>query len=227
MRRNKTLIKLLSGCVILSLVLACAASARTPEGKRFEVGLRGGLAVGSIEGEESYLWEKSRTGFLGSAFARYAVADLISLEMNVGYVMKGGKTDIPLTDYTEGAEPGEISGYVQATLISDRVEMVPVVAVTVPVHEKIRPAILGGISLAFAGSSKAKLDDYDPYDLSEATTSTNWGFVVGAEVAYQFESARVFADIRYSRDFGDFHESDLLEWINEVVSIGVGIGFKL
>ncbi len=227
MRRNKTLLKLLSGCVALSLVLAYTVSAQTPGGSRFELGLRGGLAMGSIAGEHDYLWDKSRRGFLGGAFARYAVADLISFEMNVGYVMKGGKTDMPATDYTESTDPTEIDRYVEATLISDRFEVVPALVFTLPVRGKIRPSLLGGVSIAFAGSSQIEVEGFEPSDISEYTKSTCVGYVVGAELAYQRKSTRVFIDFRYSRDTGDFFEPEFQEWINKVVSIGVGVGFKI
>lgn len=225
MKKNSVMLKVLCGCLGLALLLPLAVNAEPGGGSRFEIGLRTGLAFGSIAGDESYLWEKTRTGFFGGTFVRYDISDVISLEMNVAYVMKGGKTSIPIPDYT--GELPDTAGFIESTLITDRIEVVPLVMVTIPVHGRIRPTLLGGVSLAFGGSSKVEPDNYEPTDFSEVTTGSNWGFVVGTGLAYHLTSTRIFTYIRYQRDFGDFHESDMFEWINQVISIGVGVGFKL
>ena len=225
MNRNYRMMKLVLVCLIslLSMALADGALATdmTPA-SRYEIGLRAGFGMATIGGDGSSTWDKTRTGVMGGAFARYAVTDAFSFEMGLAYVQKGGKADFAVMN-----DLGVQVGTIETTLELERIEVVPAVVFTIPVEGSVRPSLLGGISFAFGGSSNIKAEGQDTEDYSEVTESMNLGFVVGAELAYQLESARIFADFRYSRDFGSFHEAEIFEWINQVMSFGVGVGFGI
>lgn len=233
--RNRRIAVSLVGWIAISIsVLLAGKAAATEAGRsvlenKSEIGLRTGLGMASIGGADGDLFDETRIGFLGGVYARVSLSRMFSFEMDLGYVMKGAAEEIPSFEYT-GEEPGEADETVESTLALNRVEIAPVVVFSLPVEGKFQPSFLGGVSLAFEESSKVKVEGnylQPEEDISGVMKNQSLGFVVGAELAYRLESVRIFADFRYSREFGDSHESDIIEWVNQVMSIGVGVGFGI
>ncbi len=228
MNRICKILKLFRGCLVLSLLMLLTVGARASgTGKlikvgRFDVGFRTGLSIAGVGGADGDLYEKNRTGLFAGGFARFCVSNVVSLETNVSYVKQGARGEILVTDYkTNEVYPAD------EVMVLDRVVVVPAIVFSLPIEGKIRPSLLAGVAVAFAGSSKIEIEGFDAVDISQYTQSTTVGFLLGAELAYHRESTRMFVDVRYSRDSGDFFEPESFEWIGQVISIGVGIGFKL
>jgi len=233
--RNRRIVMALTGCLALWLSILAAGIAeasdagRSALGNKSEIGLRTGLGIASIGGADSDLFDDTRIGFFGGVFARVSLSRMFSFEMDIGYVMKGATAMVPSFEYT-GEETGEVDETVKSTLALNRIEIAPVVVFSLPVEGKFQPSLLGGVSFAFEESSNVKLEGnylIPEQDISEVMKNQSLGFVVGAELAYRLESVRIFADFRYSREFGDSHESDIIEWINQIMSVGVGVGFGI
>ncbi|UCG60375.1 MAG: outer membrane beta-barrel protein [Candidatus Zixiibacteriota bacterium] len=225
MNRSCHVLKLFRGCLVLPLLVLLTVGAEVSKAakvRQFDVGLRAGLSLASLGGENGDMYENSRTGLLGGGFVRYRVSNLVSLETDVSYLRKGGKGEMLVADY----KTNEITT-AENVLVLNRVVVTPALVFTLPVKGQIRPSLLGGVSVAFAGSSQIEVEGFEPVDISEYTKSTIVGYVVGVELAYHLESTRVFIDLRYSRDTGDFFEPESFEWISQIMSIGFGVGFEI
>lgn len=198
MNTNRKMLKLLSWCMVTMMSFALAGGAQAEEiapGGGIEVGLRTSLGSAS---HVNNAWNNSRSVLSGGAFVGYAFSRVFSFETSMAYVEKG-------------------SSRVDGTYAVERMEVAPILVISSPVKSKVRPALLGGITFAFGGSSRLETEGLDTQDFSQRQKSLKVGFVIGARLSHQRNNTRVFADIRYSRDFGN---TDAYQ----VLSVGVGVG---
>jgi len=215
-------------CFALLLSISSTAGAQEPvtagsggysnKTSPFEVGLRLGWSSAGVDDRGS-LWDDSRTGLVYGVFAKYAVSRMFSFGLEAAGVQKGATTE----DYGTFWLPSSTD----ASLELNCIEIAAVMRLGMPIEGPLRPALLGGMSMAFVTSSELVAEGLETSDLSDETESLNLGYVAGFELAYQFESVTLFTDVRYARELEDFHTSAFIKWVNYVISIGGGVTFRL
>jgi hypothetical protein len=177
--------------IVFYAVLIIAATASTINAQPFDFGIKAGLNVASIGGEDAGDFD-SRTGIAIGGFLAYPLSNMFYIQPELLYTMKGATQ-------TQTFGGVEYTG----TLKLNYLEIPVLGKLIIPMkNPTMKPMVYVGPSLAFKISSKLHLKggDLDDQDDYEGIKSTDLGFVVGGGVGFPVGSNTLGVEIRY--DFG-------------------------
>jgi hypothetical protein len=177
--------------VIFLAVVLLAVGTEATLAQPFDFGIKGGLNIANIGGEDAGDFE-SRTGLSIGGFIAYPLANMFYIQPELLYSMKGAaqKQTFGGVSYT-------------GTLKLDYIEIPVLGKLVIPLQKSnMKPMVYAGPSLAFKLSSKLHLEggDLDDTDDYEGIKSTDFGFVVGGGVGFPVGANTLAVEIRY--DFG-------------------------
>ena len=194
-----------ASCVVL-ILLGTLAWAIPASSATLLVGVRGGLNVANLTGEDVFN-NSSTLGGIGGGFARFRLSEMFSLVPEVLYSMKGAEFE------AEGIEAEQQFQYLQ----------IPVQLRAAWYREsKLEPSVFVAPALGILLDNK--ITDGAKIDLDDGSKGADFGVVVGAELDYKVGSGVVLLDVRYERGLTSW--SDDLDEKHSVASFMLGYGYR-
>ncbi len=143
---------------------------------------------------------KSRTGYLGGAQIGLRQNRLISLQLELMYIIKGYKVD----NVREFDGVGNVIGQGNFDFIFNYIEMPLLAKIMPPVGGKYTPYFVVGGFAAYNVDNKMRLDTTIPFDFDIINAGDlDYGLIVGAGLDIKAGDGRVFIESRYDISFGE------------------------
>jgi hypothetical protein len=161
--------------LMAAAIMLFAVSAFCADGKMM-FGVKAGLNMANLTGDNVDN-TSIKMGMVGGAFMCYKITDIIAVQPELLFVMKGAKRD------SAGSEEQWKINYIEIPLL---------LKVNMPTEGKIKPSLYAGPGIGILMSSK--LDEVDAKDI---TKSSNISLIAGAAVAYQLEKGAISFEARY------------------------------
>lgn len=189
-----------------------------PAAADVRLGIKGGANMARLNGEDLALLEdtwKSKLGFCVGGFLAISLGDVLTIQPEVLYTMKGAEfTEVEIITYT-------------GKLFLDYIEIPVLLKLRLPVGG-IAPFVFAGPSVGFILSEKLKLFEDGEYigeePIEDEIKNVDYGAVFGGGL----ELGRSFhIDVRYSLGLQKLGAEglDALDIKNGVLSATVGIAF--
>jgi len=177
-------------------------------------GLKGGLNLANLRGDD-VKDTSARTGIVIGGFLEYPLGQMLSLQGELLYAMKGAKWDL---------------GDVEATLKFGYVEVPFLFKLRIPTDAGVRPFVLAGPGIAFKTSAKVEFDNVDTESSIERnvenTKGTDVGLILGGGVGIPMGSRLFSLEARYEMGLMDIFDVDPTVNVRHgVISILAGIAF--
>ena len=192
-------------CIVLVL-LGTLARAIPASAAALLIGVRGGMNVANLTGEDVYN-NSSSIGAIGGGFARFRLSDMFSVVPELLYSMKGAEFE------SEGIEAEQ----------KFRILEIPVhIRAAWRRESKLEPSVFVGPALGILLDNK--ITDGAEIDLDHGSKGADFGVVVGAGLDYKVGAGVVLLDVRYERGLTSW--SDDLDEKHSVASFTLGYGYR-
>lgn len=193
-------------CAVLLLALVVSSTA---DAEDITVGFKGGLNLADLTGE-SIMNNEMKPAFGGGIFFNYAFSDIISVQPEILFMMKGTKHET-----------------IENMSYNINYFDIPVLAkLSVPTEGAFVPSFFAGPSFGLLVSAKEKMPD-EERDVKEYLKTMDIGLVFGAGADYKVGNGCIILDFRYS--FGLTNILDDAEEYEEMKTQGItflaGYGF--
>lgn len=198
-------------CPVVVLAMAAGAGTARADEPRVELGIRAGLNLASVNGDDVSFEDVSpenRVGFSGGLFAGIRVTPSFLIQPEVLYTQKGAR-------YEAAGE--------EAVIKLDYVE-VPVLLKGRFGSAGVKPSVFAGPAVAFKVSGKAQFrgEEEDVEDVK----GTDFGIVLGAGLDLAAGSGAFTVDARYTLGLTTFSDSpDPDDVKNGVWTFSIGYAF--
>jgi opacity protein-like surface antigen len=178
---------------VLSLALILLLSAGAAAGA-VDFGIKGGVNISNVYGDDVDEDAKWKTGFKGGAFLDLGIARTFAVRPELLFVQDGSKS---------GFLGGDL--YLKFNYLQ-----VPVLAVVdLPVGGSLMPFLFAGPYISFLLDSELELkvdDESATKGLKDYTKSTDTGFVFGAGLDFGLGQGRFSIEGRYDLGLGEFDD---------------------
>lgn len=169
-------------------VIAMFAFAAQAQAAGMYAGVKGGVNIANVGGDDAPDGSSSRTGFMGGLFVGKHVSENIGFRLEGLYVQKGAKADEEIT-------PGNT---VEVTSKLDYIEFPILFVYTFPAGEKMDFNLFAGPTLGFNMTAKAEADGGESADIDNIK-SFEFGGAIGAGLEHKMASGKAIGlDVRYS-----------------------------
>jgi len=200
--------------MILAPVLAGPAGAGT-----MYVGVKGGVNMGDLGGDDAPTHTSMRTGFTGGAFLGSDLNEQFGVRGEVLYVQKGVEGDITTMD--GDVHPGKANvDYIDVPILLDA---------RFPAGDKLGFDVFAGPSFNFNLKSEVTTED-GLEDRKDQTKSFEFGAAIGAGVRYVLSSVSIVADVRYSlgaSTLSEDVEGQSVDVKNRGIGVCAGLSFPM
>lgn len=191
---------------------------------QIQLGLKGGLNLSSLKGDDAPENAENRTGFAGGAFLQYQFSSMFAIQPELTYSMKGA-TEKGNFDF-EGFQYDY-----DATYKLNYLEIPVLLKLIIPTQGAgVRPTIFAGPSVAFKMSSKqsVEINGQSVEDDLENIKSTDFGLVFGGGLGFPLGKGELGFDIRYILGLSTIDDSsDNYDVKNGVINFNLYYGFNL
>jgi len=181
-------------------------------------GLKGGLNIANLRGEDVTVDMDSRIGLCAGGFVAIDVLGIITIQPEVLFSMKGAKYDTLLF-----GEP------VSTSLEFNYIEIPVLVKYSLPLPGIIKPNLFIGPSLGINLNAKAiaKIGDLSVEDdVKEDIKSTDFCLVLGGGVDFELDIGKLAIDVRYTMGLTTIDDTAVEEDVkNGVISIMAAYSF--
>jgi hypothetical protein len=183
-------------------------------------GIKEGLNF-STQSELGLLWDNNdiKTGFTLGAVIDYRFHQTLSLQTELNYKREGlayeneeltGKTKVN-KDYDYYNIPVLLKGRFNEEL---------------GLNDKWMVSFFGGPYYSYLRKAESEVETSGlttVSDIEDNTNESDWGMVLGGEVARVFEKGELFFDVRYEMGLSDVTKTDDIK--NKVIGLGIGFRF--
>ncbi len=198
-------------CLVLMLVAIVLFWASPLWAENMMFGVKGGLGLANLSGGDVYN-NSIKYGGTGGVFMRYTLSDILAVQPEALFAMKGAKYE------AEGLKSQEKVNYIEVPVL---------VRATMPNESKVKPSVFLGPAIGILLSNK--ITNGEEIDIKDDTKSIDIGVVAGAGVEYVLENGCVLLDARYEMGLSSIMKKvgdEQREVKNSVISIMVGYGMK-
>ncbi len=211
---KKLLTTLVIGAFVGLLVLPQQAAADV------KFGIKGGVNAANVNGNafddlDGTIDWKNNLGFCAGIFLQFNFGDVLTIQPEVLYTVKGAKTEI-------------VEGELTATgkLLFDYVEIPLLLKLTLPTGD-VAPFIFAGPAIGFNLQSKLKLiadGDSEEIDIAEDLKKFDYSAVLGAGLNF---GRTLHIDVRYTLGLQNLIEEQIeaIDLKNGVISATLGLTF--
>lgn len=186
---RKNLITTLS--MALLFFMAAPAMSQNPL-ERIDLGIKAGAGIGTaanFNGDAD-----SKTGYLGGLFMNYRENRLLSLQLELLYIVKG----YSLKNATVRDDANNILGQGDFEVILSYIEMPLMAKISAPLAGKYIPYLTAGGFASIRIDSKIRLIQTIPLDFDLANSNeTDFGLIGGAGIDIKAGKGKVFFETRY------------------------------
>jgi outer membrane protein with beta-barrel domain len=196
---------LLASATALALV---AVTHRAAGGQIY--GFRSGLASSSIlGGYRDGLASDTRLGFTVSAFYRFALGDLFSIQPELGWTSKGDKGELSLTYVPPTGPPTPVTIGNSFEQRIDYLEIPVLLRIAAPNGSLFEPYLLAGPQVGFRTGSGLEMEiDAGTFD-DPHYRDVDWSMIAGGGLAFGRAPFRIVVDARYAYGLtGTFANAD-------------------
>jgi len=199
--------------IVLISALFSSASAQGLSGYGFKVGFN----MANLSGDDVIEGTNSKMGFCLGGFVTYSLNEMIALQPEVLYTMKGAKWEEEVFGET-----------LEITWTLDYLEIPILAKIAIPTQGTVKPNLFVGPALGInlRGKAKAELagetEEVDIEDLK----STDFGLVFGAGVDFGLPHSAITVDGRYVMGLSTIDSSEEKADVkNAVMTFMVGYSF--
>lgn len=207
--------------VLLATVVLAVAIADASEDSPWSFGLKGGINLADLRGDDVDVDTDFRLGATGGGFLTYSISDWFALQPEILYSQKGAEFG-----ETIAGAPVEVTGKL------DYLEIPILAKLTIPINSTFTPNLFIGPAFSFLLSAKLKAEamgvtiiDLDTKDFQK---SFDVGLVFGGGIDIAVGTGKITADTRYVMglmNIDDPEVGDAPDVKNSVISFMVGYGF--
>lgn len=191
---------------------------------QMQLGVKAGVNLANLGGNDAPDNSETRTGFSGGAFFMYQFSEMFAVQPELLYSMKGatekGSIDFEGTSYNYDAE-----------YKLDYFEIPLLLKFIIPLKGSgVKPALFAGPSIAFNMSAKTKVESGDESfeEDIEDVKSTDFGLVFGGGLGFPVGNGELGVDIRYILGLSTIDDSaDSFDVKNGVLNFNLYYGFNL
>jgi len=187
---------------------------------QIKFGIKEGINF-STQSELGMLWDNNdvKTGYTLGATIDYRFHDVISLQTEINY-----KTTGLAYEMKESSSKKEINTqydyYNLPLLIKGRFNE------QLGLNESWLVSFYGGPYYSYLRAAKSEVKENGittVTDYNDLSNTSDWGLIIGGEVAKVFNKGELFFDLRYEMGLNDVLESNNIK--NKVIGIGLGYRF--
>lgn len=191
-----------------------------PSFSQMQLGVKAGLNLANLSGDDAPDNSETRTGFSGGAFFMYQFSDMFAVQPELLYSMKGA------------TENGNFEGFsYDAEYKLDYFEIPVLLKFIIPIKGSgVKPSIFAGPSVGFNMSAKVKVESGDESfeEDIEDVKSTDFGLVVGGGLGFPVGNGELGVDIRYILGLSTIDDSaENYDVKNGVINFNIYYGFNL
>lgn len=187
---------------------------------KIQIGPKAGVNIASFSGNDATINGQSldsKFGFGGGIFALFQFGNIIGVQPEIYYTMKGASTTINNVDVTFNFN------YVEAALLLKAI---------IPVKgANVRPAIFVGPVLGFNSTAEVEGEGNGQSateDLSEFVQDTDFGLAFGGGIGFLVGGHELGVDIRYILGLKSWDDSDANDDVkNSVINFNIYFGFSV
>jgi hypothetical protein len=203
-------------CALFLVVLTVQAQAAA----KWSAGVKGGVNMGDLSGDDAPDDTSMRNGFMGGAFVGAEFAEGFGVRLEGLYVMKGATA------------PDDSLTTVDVTTKVDYIEFPVLFVASFPSGEKVNLSVFAGPTFAFTVNAEAEAEGYGSEDISDFVKGFEFGAAFGAGFEYKLSSASIIIDARYSLGATSAAEDDVdtgetIDVKNRGIGIMAGVSFPL
>ena len=200
---------------VVAIVLAVMFFATSVSAVDIMLGLKGGLNIANVYGENTNELKENRLGFIGGVSFDFKVHKMFSIQPEILYTNNGWK-------YSSGDD--------EAVFKLDYLEIPVLLKLHIPANEVVDPTIFIGpaVGVNLSGTLEVTEDgDTDSRDLDNLA-SADFGIVVGAGLDIMVgEKGAVIIDLRFDTSLTTIDGTDDPDDIkNYSLAVMLGYGFK-
>ena len=195
----------------IAMVLASNADAKT-----MYAGVKGGLNVGSLTGDNADNLD-SHDGFIGGAFYGVDFNERFGARIDGLYVMGGAEGLYTTID-------GDTH---EAILKIDYVQFPVLFVVNIPATEKIAFNVSAGPTFSFNTKADAEIPEHGETEEIPNVNSFEFGGAIGGGIEYKLSSFSILVDARYYAGATNLVDVDALDVKNRGIGIMAGAKFPL
>ncbi len=185
-----------------------------------QIGPKVGVNIANFSGNDATINGQSldsKFGFGGGIFALFQFGNIIGVQPEIYYTMKGASTTINNVDVTFNFD------YVEVALLLKAI---------IPVEgANVRPAIFVGPVLGFNSTAEVEGEDNGQSateDLSEFVQDTDFGLAFGGGIGFLVGGHELGVDIRYILGLKSWDDSDANDDVkNSVINFNVYFGLSV
>jgi hypothetical protein len=175
----------------------------------------------STQSELGLLWDNNdiKTGFTLGAVIDYRFHETLSVQTELNYKREG-----------VAYEQDEITGKTKINQNYDYYNIPVLVkgrfSEQLGLSDKWMVSFFGGPYYSYLRKAEAEIETLGITTVSDIENESNdsdWGMVLGGEVARVFEKGELFLDVRYEMGLSDVTKNDDIK--NKVIGLGIGFRF--
>jgi hypothetical protein len=202
---------------IFAIVLAFVLSSSVAAQGLIGFGLKGGLNIANLSGDDVIEGTNSKMGFCTGGFVTYSINEIFSIQPEVLITMKGA-----------GWEEEVFGETLEVTWTLDYLEIPILAKATIPTQGTVKPNLFVGPALGInlRGKAKAEIAGRTEEEDLEDLKSTDFGLVFGAGVDFGLPHSAITLDGRYVMGLSTIDDSEAKADVkNGVVTFMVGYSF--
>jgi hypothetical protein len=199
--------------IVLIFVVSSSASAQGLAGYGFKVGLN----MANLSGDDVIEGTDSKMGFCLGGFVTYSLNEMIALQPEVLYTMKGAKWEEEVFGET-----------LEVTWTLDYLEIPILAKVVIPTQGTVKPNLFVGPALGInlRGKAKAEIAGESEEGDIEDMKSTDFGLVFGAGIDFGLPHSAITVDGRYVMGLSTIDDSEEKADVkNGVITFMIGYSF--
>ena len=190
--------------ILFILLLFFSCEALNAQG--FSIGIKGGINLAKHTEELEHTEFNYRIGFIGGGFVSYDFNNLISIQSEVLYSMRGNARVFPEQILGQLIIPES-----KVVTKLNYIEIPLLLFISFDLNSNIRPKILIGPAISFLLTAKSEAEIYSDEEGTEIDQKELWkpndyGIIFGIGADYTVGNNKIILDIRYNLGLADLND---------------------
>lgn len=203
-------------CVVVAISAAADVSAAG-----WRAGVKGGVNMADLTGDDAPENSSTRNGFAGGLFAETHISGRFGFRPEVLYIQKGAEGDFVV--------PGDDHPH-ESIIKLDYVEVPLLFTVNFAPGEKLSFNLFVGPTVGFNNTAEVEIPGHGETVELDVVEDFEFGATVGAGAEYMLSSFSLLLDVRYGFGFTSVIqdiEGEAVDVMNNGIGILAGVGFGL
>jgi hypothetical protein len=207
--------------IVIACVIAIMSAAADAGAAGWTGGIKGGVNMADLTGDDGPENTSTRNGLAGGLFARTDLNERFGFQGEVLYIQKGAEGEFTI--------PGDDHPH-ESIVKLDYVEVPLLFTATFPAGEKFAFSLFAGPTLGFNMTAEVEVVDHNETEELDTVEDFEFGGAVGGGIEYKLSSVSLLADVRYGVGFtsvvGDV-AGQSVDVKNNGIAIMAGLAFGI